>query len=732
MKRNLKIVLYYLCMFLIMVTLIFLIELKSDYDVSHSYEKSSEEGYNKYVSVPKDLEVLGRGEKTNFFKVFASTITDELLMVLFFIISTIPLAIYFSAKYIEKLDDETNDLIDLSNKETYFEKEANKEKISKTHRLFFDNDDFNFKGGMFAGMLSDHLKMKDVFLSTKTERCNAIIFENDYEDMKYIAKILKGFSYQGESIVIVDRDNEIYDNTADLMSGFGYKIKKLDFAAKEFNLPFKKQKEISKINLLDYFQTESEVLSLASLIAKGNSHATKMLASLIFVTLNDSRIENPTISDVYDLAVTGLDNVTEKVNYIKSAYNVFNELILLDKATKGFILDEVCDDLAAYNNQTFNPMDDNKIDLNSLKQEAQIIYINLNDELITSGYANVIFEACYNVAKNAYIKNESSAHKKIYLINMNMVETMKFNHLADRLKMSPKYGVFFTLGVSNTKQIKDRYEYELDRILDFCSIKLFYAVRQYETTATFKQVLSNHTLTEIADIINSLDTNKCVICAAGIDYSILNIDEPTGEKYEKYQFSEIDNENVINAIKNKDVKLKVDYLEETKDRILSENENREKEEREKALNLKPELTSEEKEYIAKLLREKQESDEMKYAFAERKEVIPSDEEDELAYETENEEDIELVTTTSLNKLYDDNLMRKGYDREKEELEEKRQRISNSIKENFENRSSSLRTERDIEDSMDKLNETQNKMKKIIEEEKKKTTHALYEQMKNLR
>ena len=96
-----------------------------------------------------------------------------------------------------------------------------------------------------------------------------------------------------------------------------------------------------------------------------------MLASLIFVTLNDSRIENPTISDVYDLAVTGLDNVTEKVNYVKNAYNVFNELILLDKATKGFILDEVCDDLEAYNNGTFNPMDDNnKIDLN--KQNINI------------------------------------------------------------------------------------------------------------------------------------------------------------------------------------------------------------------------------------------------------------------------------------------------------------------------------------------------------------------------
>ncbi len=715
-----------------MVTLIFLIELKSDYDVSHSYEKSSEEGYNKYVSVPKDLEVLGRGEKTNFFKVFASTITDELLMVLFLIISTIPLAIYFSAKYIEKLDDETNDLIDLSNKETYFEKEASKEKMSKTHRLFFENDDFNFKGGMYAGMLSDHLKMKDVYLSCRGERNNAIIFENDNEDMAYVAKILKGLSHAGESIVIVDKDNEIYDSTADLMTDFGYKIKKLDFAAKEFNLPFKKQKEISKINLLDYFQTESEVLSLASLIAKGNSHATKMLASLIFVTLNDSRIENPTISDVHDLAATGLDNVTEKVNYVKSAYNVFNELILLDKATKGFILDEVCDDLALYDNQTFNPMDGNMIDLNSLKQDAQIVYINLNDELISSGYANVIFEAVYNVSKNAYLKSESSAKKKIYLINMNMVETMKFSHIADRLKGAPKYGIFYVLGVSNTKQIKDKYEYELDRILDFCSIKIFYALRQYETTATFKSVLSNHTLQEVADIINSLDTNKCVICSFGIDYSILNIDEPTGEKYDKYEYSEIDNENVINAIKNKDVKLKVDYLEETRDRIKRENDNKEQEEREKALNLKPELTSEEKEYIAKLLREKQESDEAKYAFAERKEIIPSDEEDELAYETENEDDIELVTTTSLNRLYDDNLTRKGYDLEKEKLEEKRERISESIKEKFENKPQTLRSERDIEDSMDKLNETQSKMKKIIEEEKKKTTHALYEQMKNLK
>ena len=114
MKRNAKIGLYYIFMFFMMCTLIYLIELKSNYDVSQSYEKSE---YSDFVLVPKNLEVLGTTSNVNFFKVIYETLTDELLMVLFLIISTIPLIIYYSAKYIERLDEETNELIDISNTE---------------------------------------------------------------------------------------------------------------------------------------------------------------------------------------------------------------------------------------------------------------------------------------------------------------------------------------------------------------------------------------------------------------------------------------------------------------------------------------------------------------------------------------------------------------------------------------------------------------------------------------
>ena len=579
MKRNAKIGLYYIFMFFMMCTLIYLIELKSNYDVSQSYEKSE---YSDFVLVPKNLEVLGTTSNVNFFKVIYETLTDELLMVLFLIISTIPLIIYYSAKYIERLDEETNELIDISNTEYLEIKESAKEKINKKHKMLFDSGYLNYKYGIYAGMLSEHMKMKDVFVGIQKDKNNSIVFEQDSSDIKYIEKIIKGISYSGESIVVVDNNNEIYEATGEELTKYGYDVKKIDFCMKESQRSFKRNKENLKINILDYFKTESELISLANIIAKGNSHATKMLASLLLVTINDSSIANPTISDVWELSKEGLESVSSKVNYVKSAYNLFNELILLDNNTKKIILDEVRENLERLSLPVLNPkdIDDNKVTLDNIKSKSEIFYLNIDENLMLSSAANIIFEAVFNVSKRIAQKNENSKKRKVFLINKEFDKFSKYSHISDRLKDSNRYGLFYIFGINNVKNFKEKYEYDVRRILDYMDIKIFFAIRQYETTVTLKEVLASYSINEVANIINSLDTNRCLVSTKDTDYIILNIDEPNGMKYDKYNYSEVTNVEAISKMKNKDVKLKVNYLDEFEERVNNKVQKEKEEERE--------------------------------------------------------------------------------------------------------------------------------------------------------
>ncbi|MCQ2978826.1 MAG: type IV secretory system conjugative DNA transfer family protein [Clostridia bacterium] len=743
MTRKWKIALYYIGMFLLMCTLIFLIELKSEIDVNNSYEKSSYAGYEKYVSVPKNLEVLGRGEKANYFVTVYETLTDQLLMVLFLIISTIPLAIYYSAKYIEKLDMETNELIDISNNEYLEIKEGSKEKVNADHKALFNDGYLSYKQGMFCGMLSDHLKMRDIYIEFNNDRNNAIVFEQDINNVNYISKILKGISYQGESIVVVDKNDLIYNETQELMNSYGYDVKKIDLCDDNKN-KLKKLSKQNKLNLLNYFDSENEIISLANIISQGNSHLTKIISALLFVVKNDTSIDNPSMSDVYKLACEGLDKVSQKVKFVKEAYNIFNELILLDNKTKQIILDEAKEDLEIFNTNMFdftNGVDkrDNLLKIEDVKTKSVIYYINIDELKTPYPLVNSILEAIFNICKNSYIEDNKSANRKTYIVSPSLNEYPKYAHLSDRLKDSKKYGLSYIIGLTNVKQFKDKYEFDADKIIENVDIKIFYAVRQYETTRALKQLLDHHSIDEVANIINSLDTNKCIAIAKDYDYLVLNIDEPNGEKYDKYSYGEAKDENAIDKIKNKDVKLKVNYLDEFKDRItggkknkFTYQDNKKQEEKEKALNLKPELTKEEREYIATLLKEKQEQDQNKYEF-EYEEI------DELADGDVDNKPNSIIR--SLNSLYDetekvrddmDFVLMDGYDSSKEIVderevarhrEERREAISNQ---------KILRSEKDINDSLEKLNEVQNKIEELINEEKKKTTHALYEQMKKLK
>lgn len=736
--------LYYIGMFILMCTLIFLIELKSDYDVNNSYEKSSYAGYEKYVSVPKNLEVLGRGEKANFFNTVIETITDELLMVLFLIISTIPLAIYYSAKYIEKLDNETNELIDISNNEYLQISESSKENIDYGHKALITDGYLSYKQGMLCGMLSDHLRMKDVYVSFNDERNNAVIFEQDSNNIKYISKILKGVSYEGDSIVIVDKDDLIYNDTNDLMTSYGYEVKKINLSNSDgFRNKFMKNNKQFKINLLDYFDSESEIISLASLIAQGNSHLTKMISALIFVKKQQ---DGTTLRDVYNIACEDLDKVSQKISFVKEAYNIYNELILLDNKTKAIILEEAKDAIGMFLIDSLcdenSDKENNRKKLENIKNKSVAYYISLDELQTPYPICNTILEAVFNISKNSFIKDQKSKNKKVYIINPCLNEYPKYSHLANKLKDARKYGLSYILGLTNVKQFTDKYEYEADNVLNELDIKIFYAVRQYDTTRILKQTLSNHSIDEVANIINNLDTNKCIVISNEYDYLIFNIDEPTGEKYDKYKFGEAKDESSIEKIKNKDVKLKVNYLDEFKDRVAvslknkksAYSENKKQEEKEEALNCKPELTKEEKEYIASLLAEKQVNDNIKNNF------IYDDnyeEDDELA-----DGDVDNKPGTiikSLNELYDktkevkddmDDVLNSGYDasiKTQDDIEKHKEDRTETIK-----NQKVLRTEKDINDSLNKLNEVQCKIEELINEEKQKTTHALYEQMKNLK
>ncbi len=284
--------------------------------------------------------------------------------------------------------------------------------------------------------------------------------------------------------------------------------------------------------------------------------------------------------------------------------------------------------------------------------------------------------------------------------------------------------MFYALGLTNVEQFKDKYEYEFDKVLDYSDIKIFYAIRQYETTETLKNELSMHGANDIANIIGSMDTNKCLVLSKNYDYTVLNIDEPSGETYDKYSYGQKESESVIEKIKNKDIKLKINYLDEFKERVNKKQETVKPKVEEKTLNLQPELTKEEKEYIANLLKEKQEQDERKLAF--RNNDFVYEEDDEFA---DGDVDNDKTLVRSLTNMYDkEDYITEGYesdyDKDKEEAARRYKETTD--------KQTALRSKEEIDASLEKLNLIQNNYVKVVEEEKMKTTHALYEQMKNLK
>lgn len=291
----------------------------------------------------------------------------------------------------------------------------------------------------------------------------------------------------GESVVVHDTKNELYDATAEKFKESGYNIIKLNFDdARESNSwnPLELPNRLFKEGNVDKSQDLIEDLGfyLLNELTEVNSDpfwsnsAISYFTGLVLYLFNNE--ESVSLTNIKDLDIKVQENPEEFIKGIDKYSNIYTYLSSILNAppeTRGSIFSVFSQKIKRYisKNNLLNILSKNDFDLSLISKEKTIIYIQTGNSNNSERLMPLLISQVY------YAKDEYS--EKDGLINIIIDDFFNFYPFKDFGKMlnySRGINIAFTIMIRGFNDLENCYGKEVTNIIKLCFNNIIYLLSQ--------------------------------------------------------------------------------------------------------------------------------------------------------------------------------------------------------------------------------------------------------------
>lgn len=328
--------------------------------------------------------------------------------------------------------------------------------------------------------------------------------------------LLELASRAGESVVVHDTTNEVYETTKSIFKENGYNIIRLNFddsmdcnSWNPLELPHRIYKEGNKDKAQDML--EELAFYLLNDLEEVNSDPFWINSAINYFTgltlyafENESEVSLSTIRELDNLVKESGIHFKDKLDKKSSAYINLSGILNAPSETKGSILSVFSQKIKRFiSKENLNYLlSKSDFDITNIAKEKTIIYVVSGNSNNSERLLPLLISQVY-YAKDKYSKKEG----KINIIVDDFFQLYPFKNLAKILNYSRSINITFTFMIRGFNDLKNKYGKEETEILKMCFGNLVYLLSQ-----------DMDTLEEISNLCGKT-------CEAGVVKPLISMEE---------------------------------------------------------------------------------------------------------------------------------------------------------------------------------------------------------------